>query len=129
MVFERSVRGHGSDYADVGAVNQDVTDSQQMIEEFPCPMRDDMPARNAGKTRRFEGVAIEDQDAAFKVCSASPAGHPECLTIAQPSHGKGGRAVCRAAAHNTAPTSASTRRRARQRLVVVRKVVNGHGLG
>jgi len=31
--------------------------------------------------------------------------------------------------YNLAPTSASTRRRARQRLVVVRKAVGGHGTG
>ncbi len=44
----------------VGAANQNVADSQQMIKEFPCPMRGDMPARNAGNTRRFEDVAIEN---------------------------------------------------------------------
>ncbi len=101
VVHERFGGRHGSGYAGVGAANRDVANSQQMIEELPCHMRGDMPARNAGNTRRFEGVAnedpchmrcdmtarnagklcdyegvaIEDRDAAFKVFPAYPACH------------------------------------------------------
>ncbi len=44
----------------VGAAYKGVADSQRMIEAFRCHMQGEMTARNAGKTRRFEGAAIED---------------------------------------------------------------------
>ena len=98
------MRGTGPVTHDVGADYKDVARSQQMIEEFRCHKRDEMTASNAGNTRRFKGVAIEDQDAAFKAFPASTVG---CLgfPVIAPSHGKNGRAVYKAAEHNTAPTN------------------------
>ncbi len=64
----------------VGAAYKGVADSQRMIEAFRCPMRGDMPARNAGKTRRFEGVVMRGHQmaktsscAAFNASSQSAA--------------------------------------------------------
>jgi len=70
--------------------------------EDPCHMQCNMAARHVGNTLQFEDVAIKEQDAAFNALSASSAGSPEFPAIAQSSHGKRGRAVCNAAAHNTA---------------------------
>jgi len=38
-----------SAYVSIGAANQDVADSQPMIEEIPCHMRSEVPARNTGE--------------------------------------------------------------------------------
>lgn len=54
----RSVGVRGSGYGGVCAANQDVADSQQMIEEISCHMRSEMAAQNTGEHRRCECVVI-----------------------------------------------------------------------
>ena len=45
---------------DVGAANQNVADSQQTIEEIPCHMRCEMPARNTGELGDVNASSYRD---------------------------------------------------------------------